>query len=355
MSNFISHVKGTSLASVITVRELLLTTQMIYATTFRAFQALTVCAGLYLILTTALTGLQMFLERHLAFERRSLSSRRSRAYSAGRGLPIFSGTPGTRSAQASMDTVLEIKGLKKDFGGTAALCGIDLRVKRGEVICLIGPSGSGKSTLLRCINLLEVPDAGHLKISTENQTFEFTFGKAGSAISRRTFVPLRTHVGMVFQHFNLWPHKVAVENVSEALRCVRGVPFDAAVSASIAMLDRVGLADKITAFPDHLSGGQRQRVAIARALAMQPSLMLFDEPTSALDPESVGEVLQVIENVARSGMTMLVATHEMGFARKVADRILFLDRGSVVEDSSAEEFFNNPTNPRSLKFLTSFL
>jgi ABC-type polar amino acid transport system ATPase subunit len=251
--------------------------------------------------------------------------------------------------------VLDIAALNKSFGSVKALSNINLTVRQGEVVCLLGPSGSGKSTLLRSINLLEMPDDGRIGIDTPHARFDLTFGATTPAVPARDLVRLRSCVGMVFQHFNLWPHKMAVENVAEAPMRVRHLASRDAGRTAAAMLARVGLGAKLVAFPDHLSGGQRQRVAIARALAMRPDIMLFDEPTSALDPELVGEVLQVIEDVAASGMTMLVATHEMGFARKVADRILFLDHGSIVEDADAEDFFERPTQERSARFLEAIL
>jgi polar amino acid transport system permease protein len=358
MTNFIDHVKGTSLASVVTVRELLLTTQLIYSNTFRAMEALLVAGGIYLVLTSALSICQIRLERHLAFERRRPSARRMRQLGLDPAGPSASGSaPGSLAGPAPdpLRRVLDIAALHKSFGDTKALSDINLTIRQGEVVCLLGPSGSGKSTLLRSINLLEMPDAGRIGINTANGTFDLVFGAAAPAIAARDLARLRSCIGMVFQHFNLWPHKMAIENVAEALIRVRRLAGRDAGGIAAAMLARVGLGAKLTAFPDHLSGGQRQRVAIARALAMRPDIMLFDEPTSALDPELVGEVLQVIEDVAASGMTMLVATHEMGFARKVADRILFMDHGTIVEDARAEDFFERPVQERSARFLEAIL
>jgi polar amino acid transport system permease protein len=357
MSNFIDHVKGTSLASVVTVRELLLTTQFVYSSTFRAMEALLVAGGIYLTLTSVLTVAQMRLEHYLAFERRGPRVRQLRQ------LGIDPAKPESAAVAASIPTslrdpehrVLTISGIDKSFGTVKALSNIDLTVRQGEVVCILGPSGSGKSTLLRSINLLEMPDAGGIVIDTAHAKFDLAFGRGTPPVRARELAALRSRVGMVFQHFNLWPHKMAIENVAEGLVRVRGESEIAAGREASAMLGRVGLADKLAAFPDHLSGGQRQRVAIARALAMRPDIMLFDEPTSALDPELVGEVLQVIEAVAASGMTMLVATHEMGFARKVADRIIFMDRGVIVEDARAEDFFERPKQERSARFLEAIL
>jgi polar amino acid transport system permease protein len=358
MSNFISHVKNTSLASVVTVRELMLTTQMIYTTTFRAMEALLVTGTLYLVLTSLVSLGQLWLERLFSFEDRRLSPRRLARLGLGPDGTAPAAEPirivAAAAPQASRE-VLAVSGLSKSFGQARALAGVSVRVKKSEVVCVLGPSGSGKSTLLRCINLLEAPDAGRIGIDEEGARFDLNFDGGRHRASGRELARLRSSVGMVFQHFNLWPHKIALENVTEGLVRVRGTPPREAAEIGKAMLARVGLADKMTAFPQHLSGGQRQRVAIARALAMRPKVMLFDEPTSALDPELVGEVLQVIEDVAESGMTMLVATHEMGFARRVADRILFMDKGQIIEDAPTEEFFTQSRHERSSRFLGAIL
>ncbi|MDR3495622.1 MAG: amino acid ABC transporter permease/ATP-binding protein [Ancalomicrobiaceae bacterium] len=356
MSNFISHVKSTSLASVVTVRELLLTTTFIYSNTFRALEALIVTGAIYLGLTSVLALLQLRMEYSLAYEKQRPSRRRLARYGLSsegtaevQPISLVNRTP-DRSRK-----VLEIAALHKSFGSVRALNGINLSVREGEVICLLGPSGSGKSTLLRSINLLEVPDSGRLSIEAQHARFDLTFGASDKAVTGTQLTNLRKRVGMVFQHFNLWPHRMAIENVAEGLMRVQGLSALEAGGRSAALLNRVGLGAKLTAFPDHLSGGQRQRVAIARALAMRPDVMLFDEPTSALDPELVGEVLKVLEDVAASGMTMLVATHEMGFARQVADRILFMDGGEVVEEATAADFFSCPRHERSKRFLEAVL
>jgi ABC-type polar amino acid transport system ATPase subunit len=225
-----------------------------------------------------------------------------------------------------------------------ALQEIDLAIREGEVVVLIGPSGSGKSTLLRCVNALETPDSGEA----------FLDGEAVLA-ERADIDRLRAEVGMVFQHFNLFPHKTALENVMLAPRLVRGQERSELRARSMDLLGRVGVADKRDVYPDMLSGGQKQRVAIARALAMQPIAMLFDEPTSALDPEMVGEVLAVMKQLARDGMTMLVASHEMGFAREVAHRVLFLDDGRIVEEGTPAEIFDAPQRERTKAFLSKVL
>jgi ABC-type histidine transport system ATPase subunit len=250
--------------------------------------------------------------------------------------------------------VIEVEDLAKHFGAVRALDGVSLSVAAGEVVCLIGPSGSGKSTLLRCINFLEEPTSGVVRVGGRRVGWHDHDGHARRA-SARELARTRAEIGMVFQHFYLWPHMVALENVIEGLVTVKGLSVGAAAAKGRALLEKVGLADKMEVYPEHLSGGQRQRVAIARALAMEPRVMLFDEPTSSLDPELVGEVLRVMEQVARDGMTMLVATHEMGFARKVADRVMFLDHGKIVETGTPDEIFGRPRHERLRRFLDTVL
>jgi polar amino acid transport system ATP-binding protein len=237
--------------------------------------------------------------------------------------------------------VLRLDGLHKSFGKLHVLRGVDLSVERGGVVCVIGPSGSGKSTLLRCINLLEPPDEGRIFLEGKEIT--------GAARAEVNFV--RRRVGMVFQQFNLFPHKRAIENVSLAQETVLGRSREEARAKSKALLERVGLADKIDEYPERLSGGQQQRVAIARALAIDPHVMLFDEVTSALDPELIKEVLDVMRELAGEGMTMVVVTHEMGFARDVADHVAFMDTGVVVEDGPPERLLSNPRHERTKRFL----
>jgi polar amino acid transport system ATP-binding protein len=250
--------------------------------------------------------------------------------------------------------VIEVERLTKRFGAVQALDGVSLSVAAGEVVCLIGPSGSGKSTLLRCINFLEEPTSGVVRVNGRRVGWHDGDGHA-RRVNARELARTRAEIGMVFQHFYLWPHMVALENVIEGLVTVKGLSVGAAAAKGRALLTKVGLADKMEVYPEHLSGGQRQRVAIARALAMEPRVMLFDEPTSSLDPELVGEVLRVMEQVARDGMTMLVATHEMAFARKVADRVVFLDQGKVVETGTPGEIFGRPRHERLRRFLDTVL
>ncbi len=230
--------------------------------------------------------------------------------------------------------------LHKSFGDLEVLKGIDVHVDPGEVVVLVGVSGSGKSTLLRCLNFLEVAEEGEILID-------------GRKIDRKKedLSKVRAEVGMVFQHFNLFPHKTVLENIMEAPIIVKKMNKGEAKQIAISLLDKVGLSDKADVYPNKLSGGQKQRVAIARALAMEPKALLFDEPTSALDPELVGEVLQVMQDLATEGMTMIVVTHEMKFAKEVANRIIMLDEGRIIEDAEPEIFFNHSTNERAQQFL----
>ncbi|WP_304940840.1 amino acid ABC transporter ATP-binding protein [Pseudonocardia sp. DSM 110487] len=250
--------------------------------------------------------------------------------------------------------MVEAADVHKRFGRVEVLRGIDLTVQPGEVACIIGPSGSGKSTFLRCINHLERIDAGQMRVNGELVGYREAGGKLyelrESEVARQ-----RRDIGMVFQRFNLFPHMTAAENVMEAPRTVRREPRQAARKRSVELLDRVGLVEKCDSYPAQLSGGQQQRVAIARALAMEPRLMLFDEPTSALDPELVGEVLDVMRGLARDGMTMVVVTHEMGFAREVGDSLVFMDEGRVVEAGDPREVLTNPQQERTKLFLSKVL
>jgi polar amino acid transport system ATP-binding protein len=250
--------------------------------------------------------------------------------------------------------MIEIVGVGKSFGAHEVLRGVDLSVAHSEVVCIIGPSGSGKSTLLRCVNFLESYDVGDVRIEGRLIGYEDTPDGARKPMNPRSLREMRREIGMVFQHFNLWPHMTAIGNVAEPLRRVRGLPVKEAVDRAAAMLARVGLSAKAHAYPSHLSGGQQQRVAIARALAMQPRLMLFDEPTSALDPELVGEVLEVMRSLAAEGMTMLIVTHEMGFAAHVADRIAFIDDGRIVDDGPPRHVFHHSKEPRVRQFLQTY-
>ncbi|MFJ8236135.1 amino acid ABC transporter ATP-binding protein [Ureibacillus sp. NPDC094379] len=238
--------------------------------------------------------------------------------------------------------MIKVENLHKTYGKNEVLKGISTEIKEKEVIAVIGPSGSGKSTFLRCINRLEEPTSGVISVG-------------GTVISEKNVMKVRENLGMVFQHFHLFPHKTVLENLIYAPMKVKGISKDEAVKTAEDLLKKVGLFEKRNDYPNRLSGGQKQRVAIARALAMNPTVMLFDEPTSALDPEMVKEVLAVMKNLAESGMTMIIVTHEMGFAREVADRILFLEGGQLVEDSTPEQFFSTPKSARAKEFLEKVL
>ena len=240
--------------------------------------------------------------------------------------------------------MISVKNLKKSFHGLEVLKGISTEIKKGDVVCVIGPSGSGKSTFLRCLNMLEKPDSGEIRFAGENLT------------DPKTNLNLhRQKMGMVFQQFNLFPHMTVLENLTCAPLMLKKMSKAEAEAKAMDLLGRVGLADRANEYPNKLSGGQKQRVAIARALCMDPEVMLFDEPTSALDPEMVGEVLDVMKDLARKGMTMIVVTHEMGFAREVSNRVLFMDEGIIMEDNAPQELFSNPQCERLKSFLSKVL
>ncbi|HZS33309.1 MAG TPA: amino acid ABC transporter ATP-binding protein [Methylomirabilota bacterium] len=256
---------------------------------------------------------------------------------------------------AARPPILQVAGLHKWFGALHVLRGIDLDVQPGEKVCVIGPSGSGKSTLLRCINFLEEPERGTVLIDGEPVGFVEERGGRRRREAEATINRRRTKIGMVFQSFNLWTHMTVLQNLVEGPVYVKGEGRRPAEERALALLRRVGLLDKRDAYPGQLSGGQQQRVAIARALAMEPSVILFDEPTSALDPELVGEVLAVMEDLARDGMTMVIVTHEMAFAEEVADRVIFMDQGVIVEQQPAREMFKAPRSDRTAQFLAKVL
>ena len=242
------------------------------------------------------------------------------------------------------NTIIRVNNLKKSFGELEVLKDINITIAEGEVVVLIGPSGSGKSTLLRCLNQLEVATSGTIVIDGNNITNKHT-----------DINKIRERIGMVFQHFNLFPHKTIIKNIMLAPVDLKKMTKDEAKNNSMQLLKRVGMEAKADAYPSQLSGGQKQRVAIARALAMKPDIMLFDEPTSALDPEMVGEVLMVMKELVADGMTMIIVTHEIGFAKEVADRVLFMDGGYIVEQGSPDEIFSNPKEPRTIDFLNKVL
>jgi polar amino acid transport system ATP-binding protein len=263
-------------------------------------------------------------------------------------------TSPVRTEDASDEALVRAEGVRKSFGRTEVLRGIDLTVGRGQVMCVIGPSGSGKSTFLRCINHLEKVDGGRLWVDGELVGYR-QVGNRLHELRESEVARKRAEIGMVFQHFNLFPHLTVLGNVSEAPLRVRGESKDVVEQRARQLLAQVGLADRADAYPAQLSGGQKQRVAIARALAMQPKLMLFDEPTSALDPELVGEVLDVMRSLADEGMTMVVVTHEMGFAREVGDALVFMDEGLVVEAGLPADVLGNPQTERCRAFLSKVL
>ena len=240
--------------------------------------------------------------------------------------------------------MIEFHDVHKSFGSLDVLKGINLKIEKSQVVTLIGPSGSGKSTILRCMNLLERPTSGQVLIEGQDITAPKT-----------DIQKIRKDIGMVFQHFNLFPHMTVMENMVYAPIRVNKMPKDQAKEKALELLKLVGLTEKADVYPGKLSGGQKQRIAIARALAMEPKIMLFDEPTSALDPEMVGEVLEVMKELAESGMTMVVVTHEMGFAREVGTKVLFMDGGNIVEENTPQEFFTNPQSPRLQEFLSKVL
>ncbi|WP_270598821.1 amino acid ABC transporter ATP-binding protein [Enterococcus asini] len=243
-----------------------------------------------------------------------------------------------------MESLIQVKGLEKSFGKQQVLKGIDTEIQKGEVVVIIGPSGSGKSTFLRCLNLLETPTKGQV-----------IFEGVDITAAKNDLYTMREKMGMVFQNFNLFPNLTVMENLTLAPVKVKGQSKSEAEAYGVHLLKKVGLQDKAGAYPQSLSGGQKQRIAIARALAMQPDVMLFDEPTSALDPEMVGEVLQVMKDLAKEGMTMVIVTHEMGFAKEVGDRILFMDEGIIMEEGLPQELFEQPQNPRTCDFLSKVL
>ena len=238
--------------------------------------------------------------------------------------------------------MIVVKGLKKDFDGFSVLNGIDLTVNKGDVVCIVGPSGCGKSTFLRCLTRLEEPTGGTVELD-------------GTEVTEKDIDTIRARMGMVFQHFNLFPHLTVKKNITLAPVRLGRMSQRAADARAMELLQRIGLADKADTYPNMLSGGQKQRIAIVRALAMDPEVLLFDEPTSALDPEMVGEVLELMKELARDGMTMVVVTHEMGFAREVANRVIFIDEGVIKVDKPPQEFFKDPENPRLKAFLSKVL
>jgi polar amino acid transport system permease protein len=345
----ISLIKGTSIASVIFVNELTFRAQQVVGQNFKFFTVFAAAGILYLVLTSAVAIAQFYLERNFSADRK----REAKAVAP----PSVSSTAWTDAVKAEPSEAAQdaafvvLQNVQKSYGNREILRGIDLSIERGEVVVLMGPSGSGKSTLLRLVNHLEPLDWGEITI--DGKYVGYARKPGGGLVPTRNLAKARAdaRIGMVFQHFNLFDHLTALENIIEAPMRVYGESADKMRALGLSLLNAVGLAAHADHLPHRLSGGQQQRVAIARALAISPRLMLFDEPTSALDPELVGEVLAAIRRLAEAGMTMMIVTHEVRFAREVADRVIFMDEGVVVEQGSPEQVLDRPTHERTQRFL----
>jgi polar amino acid transport system permease protein len=345
----ISLIKGTSIASVIFVNELTFRAQQIVGQNFKFFTVFAAAGILYLVLTSAVAIAQYYLERNFSADRK----REAKAVAQSAVSPTaWTDAVKAGPSEATRDEAFVVlQNVQKSYGSRAILRGVDLTIKRGEVVVLMGPSGSGKSTLLRLVNHLEPLDWG--EITVDGKYVGYARQPGGGLAPTRNLAKARAdaRIGMVFQHFNLFDHLTALENIVEAPMRVYGEPADKMRALGLSLLNAVGLAAHADHLPHRLSGGQQQRVAIARALAISPRLMLFDEPTSALDPELVGEVLAAIRRLAEAGMTMMIVTHEVRFAREVADRVIFMDEGVVVEHGSPEQVLDRPTQERTQRFL----
>ncbi len=352
-NEFVSTLKNTSLVSVISLVELTLAGQRIYTDNFLTLETLSVVGIFYLAMVSAFSGLQTLTERGLDIERKRSAPLAPQIAVTEEPKPQGALlAPQRRNGEAS-EWAVEMTGVQKRFGDNEILRGVDLQVPHGEVVALIGPSGSGKSTLLRCINHLEVVDAGTVRV--HGRLMGYRERPDGTVVSERDrqVAGQRRNIGMVFQRFNLFPHYTALENVTLAPVQLGLCDKREAREHGLDLLDKVGLRRHANHYPHQLSGGQQQRVAIARALSVGPDVMLFDEPTSALDPELVGEVLVVMERLAAEGMTMIVVTHEMSFARDVCQRVVLMDDGTIVEQGTPQQLFNDPREPRSKKFLAA--
>jgi polar amino acid transport system permease protein len=356
----ISMIKGTSIASVIFVNELTFRSQQIVGQNFKFFTVFAAAGIIYLILTSAVAIAQFYLEKYYSLEASNkprtkaiLSSVSASASSAPAPSPTawMDGLQPTRTGSASDVPFVICRNVQKSYGDKEILRGIDLSVNRGEVVVLMGPSGSGKSTLLRLVNHLEPLDWGEITVDGKYVGYQNQIGGGLKPIRNVAKARADARIGMVFQHFNLFDHLTALENIMEAPIHVYGEATEKMRALAANLLRMVGLANHADHLPHRLSGGQQQRVAIARALAISPRLMLFDEPTSALDPELVGEVLAVIRRLAEAGMTMIVVTHEVRFAREVADRVIFMDEGHIVEQGPPEEVLGRPKHERTQRFL----
>jgi polar amino acid transport system permease protein len=348
-NEFINLIKSTSLASVISVAEITQRSQYLSSQSFQFFPVFMASGVIYLVLTSAVALGQHFLERRASLDRRRPEPKLTmELVPSGGRLTKSKGAP----QQVSRVPLVVIEQARKAYGARTVLDGVDLRVKRGEVVAILGASGSGKSTLLRLVNHLEKLDGGSIVVGGQRIGYASN-GVTELAPAQLARARASARIGMVFQHFNLFPHLSVLDNVRAAPVLVYGEDKAEATQTALRLLDAVGLAEHIHKPPHKLSGGQQQRVAIARALATDPQLMLFDEPTSALDPELVGEVLSVMRRLADEGMTMLVVTHEIRFARDVADRVVFIENGRVVEEGSPAEVIGNPQQPQTQRFLSS--
>jgi ectoine/hydroxyectoine ABC transporter permease protein EhuD len=384
---FIALFKDSALVSVIAISELLRSGELLASTTYKHFEIFTMVAAIYMAISYPASWLVTWSERRLrigaealrrgpgpvrrwleaagALPRRALDgavargAREARPLAAAEGGTAPTVAPGPPTASrvdpmADAEVLIRMEQVSKRFGRFVAMDGVDLTVRKGEVVVIIGPSGAGKSTLLRVINHLETADSGSIWVKGI-ELGRRTPGSRDLRDNDESIRAVRAEVGMVFQQFNLFPHRTALENLMEAPIYVRGLRREEAEARAFALLRKVGLVDKAHSYPGKLSGGQQQRVAIARALAMQPEVMLFDEVTSALDPELIGEVLRVMRQLASEGMTMAVVTHEMGFAREVADRVIFMDEGRIIEEGEPKEFFRAPKSERGRAFMASVL
>jgi polar amino acid transport system permease protein len=349
-NEFVTILKLTSLVSVISLAEILLVGQRLYTENFKVLETLTAVAIYYVFLVTVFDVLRGFLERHLDVQRRG-----SRMGPLAAADPLDAPTP-TLSLRRPRhahegELVLEARSVRKSFGHTTVLDGVDVRVHRGEVLAIIGPSGSGKTTLIRTLNALELIDEGEVLLDGDPLGYRNDSARHVVPLPDRAAARQRRRVGMVFQQFDLFPHKTVLDNIALAPTQLGLASGREAKDKARTLLAKVGLSEHAEKYPHQLSGGQQQRVAIARALAMEPEAILFDEPTSALDPELVGEVLQVMTSLAADGLTMVVVTHEMGFAREVADWVVFMDHGRVVEQGQPEDVLDHPQHQRTQRFL----
>jgi polar amino acid transport system permease protein len=354
-NEFINLIKSTSLVSVVGASDLMQRSTELVSQSFDFFPVLLASGLMYLALTSGASALQLLWERHTSYERRTKAAEPTLdvgdVVALSERPPLFAQA---RESAAGDRTLLLCQDVRKSYGGKAVLDGVNLKVGKGEVLALLGGSGSGKSTLLRMINHLEPMDSGTITVAGGRVGYATT-GDPEQSPKRLAQARADARIGMVFQHFNLFPHMTALQNVMAAPVHVYGQDKPAARRLALQMLDVVDLADHAGKLPQQLSGGQQQRVAIARALATKPQLMLFDEPTSALDPELVSEVLVVMRNLAADGMTMVVVTHELRFARDVADRAIFLEGGRIVEDAPARDLLTAPREPQTQRFLASLV